>query len=442
MKTAQLQEQLRSILAQLRHLRSQAALFTSFFENTALENRAAIEHELETVRGEIPLLESEAISIAKVTQRSSQVSSLQDQIRKIETEIEKLKAAVKAEESSLANLQELIGQLETQSAKYTRSIVSAKYLSDIDFVVCPRCGSEVSQSRSKDNTVCYLCQQHPALDFSRDILIKEQDAVEAQLVETQELLHERTSRIENLRKKRMALEEEIIRAKEDLDFHTMAYVSEHADRIAELAAKRSALKARERQLEDYLSVFKKLDESERKRSELAIEKERLEGQLEAESREAQNAMVRMKLLETKFNEILERFQPPVFGEESVSSIDHTTYLPIYHGRRFDDLSSPGLATLVNIAHAVAHHLTSIECNLRLPNLLIIDGLSEHLGQEGLDPERLNAVYEFLIELSKNMGEDLQLIVVDNEVPESARSFVRLELAETNRLIPQEGNSLE
>ena len=111
----------------------------------------------------------------------------------------------------------------------------------------------------------------------------------------------------------------------------------------------------------------------------------------------------------------------------------TTYLPVYHGRLFTELSSPGLATLVNIAHALAHHLTSIELDLKLPQFLVIDGLSEHLGQEGLDPERLQAVYELLIETSHGHPE-LQIIVVDNEVPPVARPFVSLELSEEDRLI--------
>ena len=75
----------------------------------------------------------------------------------------------------------------------------------------------------------------------------------------------------------------------------------------------------------------------------------------------------------------------------------------------------------------------MELGLKLPQILIIDGLSEHLGQEGLDPERLAATYHLLIDTS-NKRPELQVIVVDNEIPEMARPFVRLELSEDDRLI--------
>ena len=59
-----------------------------------------------------------------------------------------------------------------------------------------------------------------------------------------------------------------------------------------------------------------------------------------------------------------------------------------------------------------------------------------MGQEGLDPERVRAIYEYLIETSGEIGDALQMIVVDNEVPAVARPFVRLELSDSDRLIPQ------
>ena len=110
---------------------------------------------------------------------------------------------------------------------------------------------------------------------------------------------------------------------------------------------------------------------------------------------------------------------------------------MYHGRRFDDLSSPGLATIVNVAYALAHQRTSIDLGLGLPNILLIDGLSEHLGEVGFDPERLEAVYKSLIDFSERKINMLQVIVVDNEVPSLVDNYIRLRLSETDRLIPAE-----
>ena len=48
-------------------------------------------------------------------------------------------------------------------------------------------------------------------------------------------------------------------------------------------------------------------------------------------------------------------------------------------------------------------------------------------------ERLAAAYDLLIETSDRHPE-LQVILVDNEIPDNAREYVRLELSEEDRLI--------
>lgn len=433
-ETAELQEQLRTISAKLRHLSSQMELFKGFFEDTALENRAALEHELKAVRRQIAHVEAETVGVAKAADQPAGTTELQQQVLHLEGELERARTSERAEQISIGNLEELIAQLESQSGKLTRAIVAGTHLTDIDFVVCPRCGSDLVPARGSAD-ICYLCLQEPSLDFSREVLVGEQDVVEAQLVEAQDLLRERQSRVKRVRENADDLEQELQRARNELDFHTRAFVSERAQRIASAARERAVLKAREAQLREYLSVLSKLDTSEQRRAELVVERDRIENQLDSKQDSGEDAWARVQRLESRYNEIIERFKSPEFGEEIASSIDRSTYLPLYRGRRFESLSSPGLATLVSIAYALAHHVTATELDLILPGILVIDGLSEHLGKEGLDPERLQAVYEYLVEISDEMRESLQVLVVDNEVPDVARPYIQLELSETDRLIP-------
>lgn len=118
-----------------------------------------------------------------------------------------------------------------------------------------------------------------------------------------------------------------------------------------------------------------------------------------------------------------------------STIDLRTYLPVLYGRRFDELSSQGLKVLVNVAHALAHQRTAAEQNIPLPNILFIDGLTSNIGHEDLDQERVEAIYRYLISLSREPGERLQVIVADNDVPSFAREFITLRLSEDDRLVP-------
>ena len=182
LKTAQIQERLRDVQGRLREIRSRQALFDSFFDGTPLENRARLEHELREVNDELEQVETAALDMASVPREATDTAQLQGEILDLERRSAGLQEAIDAERQSLRNLQELARQLEAQSGKLTRSVVSHKHLTDLEFVVCPRCGTEVTSSRQAAD-VCYLCLQEPSLEFSREILIEEQGAVEQQLTE-------------------------------------------------------------------------------------------------------------------------------------------------------------------------------------------------------------------------------------------------------------------
>ena len=432
LNTAQIQERLREVQGRLRVLHSREELFETFFDGTALENRVRIEQEQREVDAELGQVEAAALDLASVPQGSSETAQLQVDILGVETRSGRLQASIESEQRSLGNLRELINQLEVQSGKLTRSIVSDKHLTDLEFVVCPRCGSKVGSERAAGH-ICYVCLQEPSLEFSREILIAEQGGVEQQLKEAQELSRERKGRLKGLRRELADTAEKLRTMRVELDFLTKSFVSDEATKIASMAARRARLAARSEQLGEYLGVLSRIDDTRQMAAGLMADKEALEQELEVAMAESRDSEHKVNHLRRRFNEMLERLRPPKFGEQDLSDIHPQTYLPVYYGRAFNEVSSPGLATLINVAHALAHHLTAVELGLRLPQILIIDGLSEHLGQEGLDPERLSAAYDLLIETSGEHPE-LQVIVVDNEIPEKARPFVRLGLSEEDRLI--------
>ena len=126
-------------------------------------------------------------------------------------------------------MRDLARQLEGQSGKLTRSVVSHKHLTDLEFVVCPRCGTGLASSR-KAADVCDLCLQEPSLEFSREILIAEQGAVEQQLTEAQDLIREREERNTALEGHLECVRNVLARRRLELDFQTRSYVSEHATR--------------------------------------------------------------------------------------------------------------------------------------------------------------------------------------------------------------------
>jgi len=431
---ARLQDELRDVQAKLRELRSQDALFTRFLDETAWENRAVIQQKLEAAHAEVQELESLAVLKAQQSGAATRTEALRRRVVDLEASIQELQAEIEGEKQSRSNLERLASQLESQIERITRSIVAQRHLGNIEFIICPRCSSPVGADRAKGDE-CYLCLQRAEPQLSRQDLIAEGSRAEAQLAEAQELLEERRKRLIEREKVLAAKRAESAEVRHELDFQSRAFVSSEASSIAEVAERRARAMTNIARLQDYVRVYDKIDETRRWAAELDQRKAELESALDAAGGETAEAYRRIGHLEREFNGILERFHPPAFGEEQVSGIDRQTFLPLFRGRRFDELSSPGLASLVNIAHALAHQRTSLALGLRLPTILFIDGLSEHLGEEGLDPERVEGIYNYLIETSTQIGDALQMIVIDNEVPARAREFVRLELTEGERLIP-------
>lgn len=266
-------------------------------------------------------------------------------------------------------------------------------------------------------------------------MIKEQRRVESEFSEIIALIEERKRRISDLNNELVSLRENEKDLNEELNFRTSTFISEKLETLSSVGEERATLKERIERLESYIVIFSKIDDNRSQIDNLKEVEADLEAQLESQKTILNFSRRNLKDLSETYSSILESYNPPAFGDSTLSSINEDTYIPTFRGRKFETLSSPGLGTLVNVAHALAHQIVSIEKHLRLPNILIIDGLSEHLGQEGLDPERLEAVYKSIVNISEKYKETLQIIIMDNHhVPDFAEKYVKLRLTEAERLI--------
>jgi hypothetical protein len=332
---------------------------------------------------------------------------------------------------------QLLAQLEAQSSRLTKAIVAGEHLLDIEFVICPRCGASIDQGRA-GSSLCCLCLQEPQPTLKKEELIQEQERIHSQITETKELIEARENAAINLEKTIDQNGKERARLAEELDFRTKTYLSDTTQRIVGHTQIREAIKARVQRLEDYVALLDKLGQLLGEITELERRKTEIDAKLQIAEGRWTKAESCIQHVETRFHEILQIFQAPRFDIGS-DRIDRQTFLPIYDGRRFDDLSSQGLKVLVNVAHALAHQLTSIDLGIPLPNILFIDGLTSNIGHEGEDLERVRGIYKYLVFLSEKLGDKLQIIVADNDIPNIATDFIRIRLSETDRLIPSSNN---
>lgn len=431
---ANLYDELRDVSRDLSRLRSKSKTIEEFLENTPFENKASIEWDIDLIKNELEEIQTSTTKEAEESGENSRTTDLRNKIKQQDSKISELERQLEFEVKSENQLNQLLAQLETQSNRITRSIVAGKYLLDFDFVLCPRCGSDLNTNRTEED-ICYLCLQHPEPKISRDDLINEQDRLEKQMVETRELILSHQISQESIKQEIIDLKNTREEDATELNFLTKSYISDNASHIANSARKITELEEKLKRLNDYMVLFERREDSQIEISKLETRKIDLEASIEAIISSESGIENRIIFLEEKFREILDEFGAPDFFESGHTGIDRSTYLPLFEGRRFDVLQSQGLKVIVNVAHILAHQLTALEFDLALPNILMIDGITANIGHEGLDWERVERIFDYLISTSEQVGEKLQIIVAENSIPDNANQFVRARFSEKDKLIP-------
>jgi energy-coupling factor transporter ATP-binding protein EcfA2 len=430
---AQLQMNRRETVNEIRRLQNYTKTIDEFLSGTPFENRAAILSDLTRVNTQIEEVYSRSENLGREIRGYANTDELRDDFLKVQQSLDKLQQNLQYEQYSFEQKQSLIAQLQTQSARLTKSIVAGKYLLDFDFLSCPRCNASIQPSRTESET-CYLCLQQPESQITQNDLIKEQDRLGQQIYETIELVDAHRVASADIEQEIARLEIQRQDLSLEIDHRTRRYVSDQAEQIAQTEHHRAQLQEQKQRLEEYLGLYNRQDAALSSIGQLESNLEELDLAIDLANSQVSDFEMYMAFLDSKYQEILQEIRVPSFSDPGPSVIDRQTYLPRFEGRRFDELESQGLKVMVNTAHALAHQLTCIHFDLKLPNILLIDGLSGNMGYEGLDRERIEAIYSCIIRIAEEHHDRLQIIVSDNTVPESAYPYVFAEFNDEDKLI--------
>jgi hypothetical protein len=269
-------------------------------------------------------------------------------------------------------------------------------------------------------------------------MLAEQDRVSSQITETFDVIAARQATQGQLRRVASRLDELIVGLAAELDQRTAAFVSDRASQLEYHAAEQARIEGEIHRLHEYFDLLQRHQQQLQGREALEAQRDELTAQINSRELSQVDAEDNVRALEQRMLEYLQQLNIPDLGQELSVKINRTTYLPEVSGRTFDELSSQGLKTLVNIAHALAHHTVAIDKNLPMPGLLILDGLSANAGHEGFDQERVRDVYQLLSEVAHRYAGALQVVAVDNYLASnillSHVDDVILTLTQADRLI--------
>lgn len=431
---AMLQQRLREVQSELRGLQGDTTAFARFLAGTPFANRAALDEEL--ARAVQHRDELHAAAQATVTEAAHvpEAQGVRQQLVEADARLAGLRAEGVRERRSAEEHLQLRNQLQTQAGRLTRAIVAGDAFFDFEFRVCPRCGNPVDTHRAADDT-CYLCLQPEPQARSRDDLVREQARIGVQIAETEQLVANHELRAAELEAATAAEADRRAALGAQLDQLLEVFVSDRAAQTAERAAAHAAAEADIERLTEYLSVFAKYDAERARIDELEAESQAINSELEQAERLDSTAEQRIAALQDRFAFFVEAIGIPEFAGHPRAAIDRSDYQPIVNGRKLDGHSA-GVRVLINVAHLLAHHVAAADLGLPLPGVLLIDGITKNIGTAEYDAERINNVWNQLLDLDSVRGDDLQIIVAANDIPENVTPHVVLELSEQDRLIPE------
>lgn len=117
------------------------------------------------------------------------------------------------------------------------------------------------------------------------------------------------------------------------------------------------------------------------------------------------------------------------------SISARSFLPVFRGRDYRDITSGGLRTVLSIGHFLGLAKSATSSEIYLPSFLMIDTVGKYLGktqtryaetnsfedtaEELSDPRKYTNIYEYMFVLAaaaEKNGEICQIILVDNDLP--------------------------
>ena len=442
---ALLNARLRAVEIQLANLGRDAVVREKFLVDTPFQDIDLLEQEIVDNEAQLRSVMGERLSVASQADNVPGVQELRQTVLAARSRRAQVTDRLQRLEAQIADLNDLHGQLTTQSARLTRAVVADEWLVDFDFIVCPRCGNDIDAGRTEPN-LCYLCLQEPRPAPSREQMLSEQDRVASQITETADVIESRVTAHEELGHEASRLDASIANLSSELDQRTAVFVSDRASRIEYYASEQTRIEGSISRLREYLNLLKRHYQELQSGEELEAQHEEISDEIASRELSQFDADENVRALEDRMLQYLEQLHIPDLGSELSVRINRRTYLPEVSGRTFDELSSQGLKTLVNIAHALAHHTVAIDRNLPLPGLLILDGLSSNAGHEGFDQERVRDVYRLLSSVAEQYGGALQIIAVDNPLSINIllefQQYLMLTLRQADRLIrlPSTGES--
>ena len=324
-------------------------------------------------------------------------ASSKDQLAALELEISDSQLFVKELESRLRNLDE---------SKETRT-----YFGNLQFKFCPCCLSELPESESNADQ-CHLCTSPLGDERGDSQLLRLRNELNVQLRESRILSEARAKEADRLRFDIPHLSQRIRSLEQDYSAATSSWSSELETAVEVTARKLGALDEEVRQAYEQQKLAAIIAELQARRDALTAEGKRLEEAIHVlEQKQAQRkqevadavnaAMVRLLKLDLPLQ--------PEFVEAHSAAFDFVDNAVYVNGSRH--FSESSAVVLRHIFHLALLTVSTQKPYMRVPRFLLLDGIDDG----GMEKGRSHRLQEIIVGECQQYEVDFQVIFATSEI---------------------------
>ena len=347
-----------------------------------------------------------------------------DNINKLELELDKKKNKRLYYVDLINKWEQLLNTYKLEQNRIALTARASSLIDSIEFKLCPGCGQTISNNDSKH---CSLCRREykikdedeRAINIQLKRLIVRQDELFTEIQQAKDSTSNLDGEIELLQSEiKETKEGYIARRKLNVD----PKVKEYQELCLEAGKKEADIEFSRK----LTSMMDRLEDLKKEYQNAMEQKNIFTTDIEKIRDKSKSRKKKVReMISVKLNKLIKDAGIPAQYKTNVA-IDEKTYLPTIDGESYLKVSSGGL----KVYFMVAYFLSLIETALEFednhhPRLVIIDSIHKNIStKEKIDEQTIDLFFRKIIEIYQN-HEGVQIIILDNEVPE----FVKKDFAE-------------
>ncbi|NOU77983.1 hypothetical protein GC101_03720 [Paenibacillus sp. LMG 31459] len=408
----------------------QFTIISSFLREAQLETTESLEGKSQKLSEELKAIDTEIFQLThSMKSNSDHDNELREIIVTKQSHLDNLTLNKMYKETQLDQNLRLKRDYQQDIDKLLASVEVIKKLPNHEghYVNCPVCDNELNASKFNE-----LFSQYDSSSIELEI-----KSLKNRFKEVSLLIERDRESILGIIEEITSLSAEIIRAKDMLDLKTREFVSPFMSQRDLLNTRRGELNEENKRIDYLLKLRNQLNELTKRTDVLTEQISQLNSRMITLVEGAPSVDGVLGSIADWLNEFLTFI--PIRNPYGIK-ISDKTFLPVVRDRDYSKLTSGGLRTLVSIGYLFSLLRNSLNTDTNYPSLVMIDTVGKYIGKtkakylentnqsddklEGInDPKKYKNIYSYLSLLSDELVEnyDFQVIVVDNDLPESMES---------------------